>query len=165
MLCSNQQAAAQLWPFLAERPPVIVDWLPWSHTFGGSFTFNMILRNGGTLYIDGGKPLPGLIETTVRNLREVPSTLYVNVPRGYDVLLPYLERDGELRETFFRDLDGLFYGAASLPQHLWEQLERLATAATLHGESAGGGGDGDRSGVVEERHETEIHVQLLVAVE
>jgi feruloyl-CoA synthase len=130
MLCSNQQAAAQLWPFLAERPPVIVDWLPWSHTFGGSFTFNMILRNGGTLYIDGGKPLPGLIETTVRNLREVPSTLYFNVPRGYDVLLPFVERDEELRETFFRELDGLFYGAASLPQHLWEQLERLATAAT-----------------------------------
>jgi feruloyl-CoA synthase len=130
MLCSNQQAAAQVWPFLAERPPVIVDWLPWSHTFGGSFTFNMTLRNGGTLYIDGGRPLPGLIETTVRNLREVPATLYFNVPRGYDMLLPYLERDRELCATFFRDLEGLFYAAASLPQHLWERLERLSTAAT-----------------------------------
>ncbi len=130
MLCSNQQATAQLWPFLAERSPVIVDWLPWSHTFGGSYTFNMILFHGGSLYIDGGRPLPGLIEITVRNLREVPATLYFNVPRGYDMLLPYLERDGELRATFFRDLDCVFYGAASLPQHLWEQLERLAVRAT-----------------------------------
>ncbi|HLX08932.1 MAG TPA: feruloyl-CoA synthase [Thermoanaerobaculia bacterium] len=130
MLCSNQQATAQLWPFLAARPPVIVDWLPWSHTFGGSYTFNMILFHGGSLYIDGGRPLPGLIETTVRNLREVQATLYFNVPRGYDMLLPYLERDGELCATFFRDLDAVFYGAASLPQHLWEQLERLAVRAT-----------------------------------
>jgi feruloyl-CoA synthase len=120
MLCSNQQAIAQGWPFLEERPPVIVDWLPWSHTFGGNHNFNLALRNGGTLYIDGGKPAPGLFETTVRNLREVPSTLHFNVPRGYEMLIPWLERDGELRETFFRDLDGIFYAAAALPQHLWE---------------------------------------------
>src|SRR5262249_4092497 len=79
MLCSNQQALAQAWPFLEERPPVIVDWLPWSHTFGGNHNFNLVLRNGGTLVIDGGKPAPGLIEATVRNLREVPSTFYFNV--------------------------------------------------------------------------------------
>jgi len=126
MLCSNQQAIAQGWPFLEERPPVIVDWLPWSHTFGGNHNFNMALRNGGTLYIDGGKPAPGLIEATVRNLREVPSTLHFNVPRGYEMLIPYLERDRELRETFFRDLDGIFYAAAALPQHLWEKLENLS---------------------------------------
>jgi feruloyl-CoA synthase len=126
MLCSNQQAIAQGWPFLEERPPVIVDWLPWSHTFGGNHNFNMVLRNGGTLYVDAGKPAPGLFETTVRNLREVPSTLHFNVPRGYEMLVPYLERDPELRETFFRDLDGIFYAAAALPQHLWEKLERLS---------------------------------------
>ncbi|MFL6261622.1 MAG: feruloyl-CoA synthase [Thermoanaerobaculia bacterium] len=126
MLCSNQQAIAQGWPFLEERPPVIVDWLPWSHTFGGNHNFNMALRNGGTLYVDGGKPAPGLIETTVRNLREAPSTLHFNVPRGYEMLIPYLERDRELRETFFHDLDGIFYAAAALPQHLWEKLERLS---------------------------------------
>ncbi|HEY3570717.1 MAG TPA: feruloyl-CoA synthase [Thermoanaerobaculia bacterium] len=126
MLASNQQAIAQGWPFLEERPPVIVDWLPWSHTFGGNHNFNMALRNGGTLYIDGGKPAPGLFETTVRNLREVPSTLHFNVPRGYEMLIPYLERDRELRETFFRDLDGIFYAAAALPQHLWEKLENLS---------------------------------------
>jgi feruloyl-CoA synthase len=130
MLCSNQQALAQAWPFLEERPPVLVDWLPWSHTFGGNHNFNLALRNGGTLYVDGGKAAPGLIETTVRNLREVPSTFHFNVPRGFEMLIPYLERDGELRETFFRDLDALFYAAAALPQHLWEKLERLSIEAT-----------------------------------
>ena len=130
MLCSNQQALAQAWPFLEERPPVIVDWLPWSHTFGGNHNFNLALRNGGTLYIDGGKPAPGLIETTVRNLREVPSTFYFNVPRGFEMLIPHLERDGVLRETFFRDLDAIFYAAAALPQPLWEKLEDLSITAT-----------------------------------
>jgi feruloyl-CoA synthase len=120
MLCSNQQVLAQAWPFVEERPPVIMDWLPWSHTFGGNHNFNLALRNGGTLYIDGGKPAPGLIEITVRNLREVPTTFYFNVPRGFEMLIPHLEQDGELRETFFRDLDAVFYAAAALPQHLWE---------------------------------------------
>jgi feruloyl-CoA synthase len=130
MLVSNQQALAQAWPFVEERPPVIVDWLPWSHTFGGNHNFNLALRNGGTLYVDGGKPLPGLIETTVRNLREIPSTFHFNVPRGFEMLIPYLERDAELRETFFRDLDAVFYAAAALPQHLWEKLENLSIQAT-----------------------------------
>ncbi len=130
MLCSNQQAIAQGWPFLEERPPVIVDWLPWSHTFGGNHNFNLVLRNGGTLYIDRGKPAPGAIETTLRNLREVPSTLHFNVPRGYDLLLPHLENDAELREVFFRDLDALFYAAAALPPHLWTRLEEVSAAAT-----------------------------------
>jgi feruloyl-CoA synthase len=130
MLCSNQQALAQAWPFLEERPPVIVDWLPWSHTFGGNHNFNLALRNGGTLYVDGGKPAPGLIETTVRNLREVPSTFHFNVPRGFEMLIPHLERDAVLRETFFRDLDAIFYAAAALPQTLWEKLEDLSILAT-----------------------------------
>jgi feruloyl-CoA synthase len=130
MLCSNQQALAQAWPFVEERPPVIMDWLPWSHTFGGNHNFNLVLRNGGTLYIDGGKPAPGLIETTVRNLREVPTTFYFNVPRGFEMLLPFLEQDRELREIFFQDLDAVFYAAAALPQHLWEKLERLSVEAT-----------------------------------
>ncbi len=130
MLVSNQQAIAQLWPFLAERPPVLVDWLPWNHTFGGNHNFNLVIRNGGTLYIDGGKPAPGLIETTVKNLSEVSATIHFNVPRGYDMLVPYLERDAALRATFFRELDMIFYAAAALPQHLWERLERLSIAAT-----------------------------------
>src|SRR5438874_11264692 len=125
MLCANQQQLAQCWPFVEDRPPVVVDWLPWNHTFGGNHNFNLILRNGGTLYIDGGKPMPGLVETTVKNLADVSPTLYFNVPRGYDLLLPYLERDEKLRQSFFRELDVLFYAAASLPQNLWDRLKKL----------------------------------------
>ena len=128
MLCSNQQSWAQLWPFVEERPPVLCEWLPWNHTFGGNATFNMVLRNGGTLYVDGGKPAPGLVETTVRNLREVSPTMYFNVPRGFDLLLPYLESDAQLRRNLFRDLDMVFYAGAALPQNLWERIEKLALA-------------------------------------
>jgi len=126
MLCANQQMLAQAWPFVEDRPPVIVDWLPWNHTFGGNHNFNLVLRNGGTITIDGGKPVPGLVETTARNLKEVAPTMYFNVPRGYDLLLPFLEKDAELRRNFFRDLDVLFYAAAALPQNLWERLKRLS---------------------------------------
>ena len=126
MLCANQQMLAQAWPFVEDRAPVVVDWLPWNHTFGGNHNFNMVLRNGGTLYIDGGKPVPGLVETTVRNLKEVAGTMYFNVPRGFDLLLPYLERDAALRANFFRELDMLFYAAAALPQNLWQRIEKLA---------------------------------------
>jgi feruloyl-CoA synthase len=128
MLCANQQMLAQVWPFLEDRVQTIVDWLPWNHTFGGNFCFNMILRNGGTLYVDGGKPAPGLVETTARNLREISPTLYFNVPRGFDLLLPHLENDAALRRNFFRELDMLFYAGAALPQNLWERLEALALA-------------------------------------
>ena len=126
MLCANQQQLAQAWPFVEDRPPVIVDWLPWNHTFGGSHNFNLVLRNGGTMYIDGGKPVPGLVETTVKNLAEISPTMYFNVPRGYDLLLPYLEKDEKLRSNFFRDLDVLFYAAAALPQNLWDRIKALS---------------------------------------
>jgi len=129
MLCSNQQALAQVWPFIARRPPVLVDWLPWNHTFGGNHNLNLILRNGGTLYIDGGKPAPGLVETTVQNLREIAPTLYFNVPRGYQMLVPFLEQDEEFRDHFFSNLDLIFYAAAALPQDIWERIERLSEAA------------------------------------
>jgi feruloyl-CoA synthase len=128
MLCANQQMLAQVWPFLEDKVQTIVDWLPWNHTFGGNFCFNLMLRNGGTRYIDGGKPAPGLIETTAGNLKEVSPTLYFNVPRGFDLLLPFLEQDAALRRSFFRDLDMLFYAAAALPQNLWERLEAMALA-------------------------------------
>jgi feruloyl-CoA synthase len=126
MLCANQQMMAQAWPFVEDKAPVVVDWLPWNHTFGGNHNFNMVLRNGGTLYIDGGKPVPGLIETTARNLAEVAPTMYFSVPRGFDLLLPFLEKDAALRQNFFRDLDMLFYAAAALPQNLWDRLIQLA---------------------------------------
>jgi feruloyl-CoA synthase len=126
MLCANQQMLAQVWPFLEDKVQTIVDWLPWNHTFGGNFCFNLILRNGGTLYIDNGKPAPGLAELTARNLREISPTLYFNVPRGFDLLMPMLETDAGLRGSFFRELDMVFYAGAALPQNLWERLEKLA---------------------------------------
>jgi feruloyl-CoA synthase len=128
MLCANQQMLAQVWPFLEDRVQTIVDWLPWNHTFGGNFCFNLMLRNGGTLYIDNGKPAPGLAELTAKNLREISPTLYFNVPRGFDLLMPMLESDAQLRGNFFRELDMVFYAGAALPQNLWERLENLALA-------------------------------------
>ncbi|MBT5430203.1 MAG: feruloyl-CoA synthase [Rhodospirillaceae bacterium] len=126
MLCSNQQAISQVWKFLEDKPPVTIDWLPWNHTFGGNHNLNMILRNGGTLYIDSGKPAPGLIDKTVANLKEISPTIYFNVPRGFDMLLPYFETDNRLRETFFRNLDVIFYAAAALTQSTWDKLEALS---------------------------------------
>jgi feruloyl-CoA synthase len=129
MLVSNQEMTLRGWPWVSDRPPVLVEWLPWNHTFGGNYGFNLVLRNGGTLHIDGGKPMPGaLIETTVRNLKEVSPTQYYNVPRGFDLLMPYFESDADLRRNFFRDLDIVFYAGAALPQNLWERLEKLASA-------------------------------------
>jgi feruloyl-CoA synthase len=133
MLCANQQMLAQGWPFVEERPPDIVDWLPWNHTFGGNHDFNLVLRNGGTLYVDGGKPVPGLVETTVRNLREVAPTMYFNVPRGFDLLLPFLESDAALRRNFLSRLDVVFYAGAALPQPLWDRIRRLAAAEGADG--------------------------------
>ena len=129
MLCSNQAALAHGWPCLARRPPVVVDWLPWSHTFGGNHNFNLVLAHGGTLYIDAGKPAPGAFETSLRNLREVPPTLYFNVPRGFDLLVGHLEADAELRAAFFRDLEIVFYAAAALSPATWERLEAVARRA------------------------------------
>lgn len=129
MVCSNQQAIAQMWPFVEKRPPVLVDWLPWNHTFGGNHDFNIILRNGGTLYIDEGKPAPGIVEKTIRNLKDIAPTMYFNVPRGFDVMLPYLEADDAFRDHFFSNLDLIFYAAAALPQNLWTRLEKLSIAA------------------------------------
>jgi feruloyl-CoA synthase len=129
MLCANQESAAAAWAFLQHHPPVLVDWLPWNHTFGGNYNFNMVLRNGGTLYIDEGKPVPALIGRTVANLKEVSPTFYLNVPRGFAALLDHLEGDEALRRKFFERLDLLFYAAAALPQSLWDRLERLGMEA------------------------------------
>jgi feruloyl-CoA synthase len=126
MLCSNQQAMTQGWPFLSARPLVVVDWLPWSHTFGGNHNFNLVLWHGGTLWVDRGKPVPGRIEETVAALRLASPTIYFNVPRGYDALLPFFESDAELARGFFHDLDLLFYAAAALPRPTWDRLVRVA---------------------------------------
>jgi feruloyl-CoA synthase len=125
MLCSNQQAMAQIWPFIDDTP-VLVDWLPWHHTFGGNQNFNIALRNGGTLYIDGGRPLHENFDETLANLRDVAPTVHFNVPRAYDLLVAALGDDTTLRQHFFSRLQVLFYAGAGLPQNLWEALERLA---------------------------------------
>jgi feruloyl-CoA synthase len=126
MLCSNQQMLTQALPSLRQAPPVLVDWLPWNHTAGANHNLGLVLNHGGTLYIDEGKPVPGLIEKTVRNLREVAPTIYFNVPRGYEALLPFLREDAELRKTFFSRLGLLQYAAAVLPQPVWQAYEELA---------------------------------------
>src|SRR4051794_10691658 len=127
MLTSSQQAKAQTWPFLdGIEDLVILDWLPWSHTFGANHNFNLVLRNGGTLYIDGGKPAPGLFAASLSNLRSVTPTVYFNVPRGFDMLIAALRDDEVLRRRFFSEVKFVFYAAAPLPQNLWDALVELS---------------------------------------
>jgi len=126
MLCANQQAIAQCWRFVEHCEVVVLDWLPWSHVFGANHNFNLVLRNGGTLYIDDGRPMPGLIDRTVENIKSVKPTLFFNVPRGYEALLPYLERDEELTQALFGRSQLLFYAAAALPQNTWSRLVESA---------------------------------------
>jgi len=130
MLTANQEMIVGAWPYLEESPLVLCDWLPWNHTFGGSFCFNLAQRLAGTLYVDGGKPAPGLAEITVKNITEVSPTSYFNVPAGYSAILPHLERDEQLAKKFFAKLQMIFYAGASLPKDLWERLENLAVKAT-----------------------------------
>ncbi|MFZ3309742.1 MAG: feruloyl-CoA synthase [Xanthobacteraceae bacterium] len=130
MLCANQAMIAAGLPFLRDEPPIVIDWLPWNHTFGSNHNFGLALDNGGSLYIDEGKPLPGAIEATVRNLRDVAPTIYFNVPKGYEMLLPHLQSDRALREKFFGRLKVMFYAGASLAQHVVQGLQELAVATT-----------------------------------
>jgi feruloyl-CoA synthase len=126
MMCSNQQMLLQCWPFLAEEPPVLLDWLPWNHTFGGSKDVNLVLFNGGTLYIDDGKPTPQHIGITLQNLREVAPTMYFNVPKGWEEVAQALGRDPELRRSFYSRLKLQFYAGAALSQPVWDQLHASA---------------------------------------
>ena len=126
MLCSNQEMLATALPHLRQVPPIIVDWLPWNHTFGGNHNIGLVLYNGGTLYIDDGRPLPGQFERTVRNLREIAPTVYFNVPRGFEELVPYLRREPALRENFFSRVGMLFYAGAGLSQPVWDAFDELA---------------------------------------
>jgi len=124
--CANLQQITQVFPFLAEEPPVFIDWLPWNHTFGGNHNFGLTLYHGGTLYLDDGTPTPQGIETTVRNLREIAPTIYFNVPKGFEMLIPYFEGEPALRKLFFSRLQVLFYAGASLAQPIWNRWEELA---------------------------------------
>jgi feruloyl-CoA synthase len=126
MLCSNQEMIVSVLQFLADEPPVLCDWLPWNHTAGGNHNFGLVLHNGGTFYIDEGRPAPGAFDTTVRNLREIAATAHFTVPRMYEMLLPYLRADAVLRERFFSKLKLFFYAAAGLTQRVFDELQKLA---------------------------------------
>ena len=126
MLCANQQMIGQTLRFLAHDKPVLLDWLPWSHTFGGNHNTNLVLRYGGTMYIDEGRPVPGLVDRTVAHLREIQPTVYFNVPKGYDMLLPALEADEALARRFFERLRMAFYAGAGMPVATWRRLEAVA---------------------------------------
>jgi feruloyl-CoA synthase len=130
MICANQVMIRETMAFLKDEPPVIVDWLPWNHTFGGNHNIGLTLYNGGSMYLDQGKPMPGGIEETVRNLREVSPTVYFNVPKGYESLLPYLRDDAALRDKFFARLHAMFFSGAALSPFVWNSLDELSVQAT-----------------------------------
>jgi feruloyl-CoA synthase len=128
MWCANQAMILSQLAFFADEPPVIMDWSPWHHTAGGNHNFGFVLYNGGTLYIDEGKPVPDLIETTVKNLREIPTNWYFTVPKGYEMLLPHFRADAQLRKTFFNELKVLWFAGAALSQSVFEEMQELACA-------------------------------------
>ena len=126
MLCANQQMIRQCFPALADEPPVLVDWLPWNHTFGGNHNVGIVLYNGGTLYIDEGKPTSALIGETLRNLREIAPTIYFNVPKGFEEIANALEVDPVLRKTLFSRVKMFFFSGAGLAQPVWDKLDAVA---------------------------------------
>ncbi|SFW99815.1 feruloyl-CoA synthase [Marinospirillum alkaliphilum] len=128
MLCANQQMLLQTFPCFAERPPVLVDWLPWNHVFGGSHNIGIVLYNGGTLYMDEGRPTPQLFAETLRNLREISPTAYLTVPRGWEELVTALEQDADLRNTFFKRMQLFFFAAAGLSDAVRRRLDAVSLA-------------------------------------
>lgn len=126
MICANQIMTRETFAFFKTEPPMLLDWAPWHHTAGGNKLFFIPVFNGGTLYIDDGKPTPRDIGKTVRNLKDVSPNWYFNVPKGFEALIPLLEEDAELRQAFFSDLKMLWYAGAGMAQHTWDALDRLA---------------------------------------
>jgi feruloyl-CoA synthase len=126
MLCSNQQMLLQTFPFFFDAPPVLLDWLPWNHTFGGSHNVGIVLYNGGTLYLDDGRPTPREFATTLRNLREIAPTVYFNIPVAWEMLAEALETDDQLAQTFFSRVKLFFCAGAGLSQAAWEHLDEVA---------------------------------------
>ena len=129
MLCANQQMLAQTARLLGGSRPVLLDWLPWSHTFGGNHNLNLVLAQGGTMHLDDGRPMPGLVERTLAHLREVQPTVHFNVPRGYETMLPALEADEALARRFFGRLQMLFYAGSGMPETTWRRLQAVAERA------------------------------------
>ena len=132
MMTSNQAMLAAVNPSFGAEPTTLIDWLPWSHTFGGNNNFNLVLRNGGSFYIDAGKPVPSGIRQTVQNLREISPTVYYNVPKGFEMLLPFVQEDEALRKSLFAKLQAFVYAGAALPPHVREEFERLGRETVGH---------------------------------
>ena len=130
MMCSTLQGTVQTMPFMTEAPPIIVDWLPWNHVFGGSHNFGMTIYAGGTLYIDDGRPVAALFEKTLTNLREIAPTVFFNVPRGFELLMLAMQNDRALRDKFFSRVKMLFYAGAGLSQPVWDAFDAMAIEAT-----------------------------------
>jgi feruloyl-CoA synthase len=126
MLCSNQEIVRTMLPFVAHDPPVLCDWLPWNHTFAGNHDFGLVLYNGGSYYIDDGRPVAGAIEKTIRNLDEVQPNIFLNVPRGFEMVLPFLRDRRDFRDRFFKKLRLMYYAGAGLSQPVWDELQELA---------------------------------------
>ena len=129
MWCANQEMIRTAMAWFGDEPPVIVDWAPWHHTAGGNHDVGLVIYNGGTFYIDDGKPVPGAVEETVRNLRDVAPNWYFNVPKGFEALLPFLRSDARLRETFFSRLKVLWFAGAGIGQHVFDEMKELAVRA------------------------------------
>ncbi len=130
MLCANMAMASAHFAFMQDTPPVTLDWSPWNHTAGGNHDFNLFVWHGGTFYLDDGKPTPGGMAASVRNLREISPTWYFNVPKGYAALVPYLREDEALRQSFFKNLNMLWYAGAGMAQHVWDELDELSVKTT-----------------------------------
>ncbi len=126
MLCSNQEIVRTMLPFVVDDPPVLCDWLPWNHTFAGNHDFGLVLYNGGSYYIDDGRPVAGAIDATIRNLDDVQPTIFLNVPRGFEMVLPFLRERREFRDRFFKKLRLMYYAGAGLSQPVWDELQELA---------------------------------------
>jgi feruloyl-CoA synthase len=129
MMCANLQMIRQCLGFLAEEPPVLVDWLPWNHVFGGTHNTGIVLYNGGTLYIDDGKPTPAGIQETLRNLREISPTIYFNVPKGLEEIATAMDSDLQLRDRLFKRCRAMMFAGAALSQAVWDKLYHHAEAS------------------------------------
>jgi len=129
MLCSNQEIVRTMLPFVKDDPPVLCDWLPWNHTFAGNHDFGLVLYNGGSYYIDEGRPVPGSVYATVRNLEDVQPNIFLNVPRGFEAILPFLREQPGFRKRFFERLRLMYYAAAGLAQPVWDGYRELAVDA------------------------------------
>lgn len=130
MLCANQKQIQLAWPFLKEEKPVLVCWMPWSHVSGTSFSFNIALSNGGSFYFDEGRPIPGLIEKSIRNLREIQPNLLLNIPRAYESLIRVIETDPAVARDCFARLRAVFFAGAALPSDTWDRFNRAILSVT-----------------------------------